>query len=98
MCRLEGAAREDAEWDGGQVSGARSAGGDLFAGDVVAGRCATGDGVFVQLEPAECSDIEGDDNSHFGRKSQTLRAGMPNAAADATGKCVLRLPGNGYYS
>ncbi|MGB4784596.1 MAG: TM0106 family RecB-like putative nuclease [Candidatus Acidiferrum sp.] len=58
----------------------------------------TRDGVSVQLEPAECGDIASDDDSDFGGRPEAVRAGVQNAAADATGECVLRLSGNGCHT
>ena len=46
--------------DGGQVSGAAGAGGDLFDGEFQCGRCASGDGLSLQCESAKCGDFAGD--------------------------------------
>jgi len=97
-CGFVCTAAEDAHWDGGQISRQEAPVVIYSLTTSSPEDAAARDGVFVQLDRLNVATSRAMTTDDFGRQPKALRAGMQNAAADATRECVLRLPGNGYYT
>ena len=80
---------------GGQVSGPGSADRDLFDGDLKPCRRAARDGISLQPQPAQRRDIPRQVRVHPRRLAADVRSGVPHAAPNSTGKCVLPISGDG---
>ena len=76
-----------------QVPGPGGAGRYLLDGDVEPRGCAARHGVPLQPEPAERRDVASTMRVHPRRQPAAVRAGVPDAGADAAGERVLPLSG-----
>jgi len=54
-----------------------------------------GDGISLQLEPSERSDLSGKVRLHPSRLAIGIRSRMPHTSTDATRQCILQISRNG---